>query len=134
MQIEEIKTLNAPPPRGAYSQAVKVGNMIYTAGQLPISPETNEPIKGDIEQQTHLVLDNLKSVIEAAGSDLDHVIKTTVFIADMDNWDKVNQIYGEYFTGQVLPSRSIVATQALHYGMLIEIEAVALPYTKRKEQ
>jgi 2-iminobutanoate/2-iminopropanoate deaminase len=126
MLIEKIVATNAPTPAGAYSQAVKAGNLLFVSGQLPIDPVSNKPIIGHIEEQIHQVFKNLEAILFAAGTDLNHVVKMTVFISDINNWGIVNEIYSTYFTGSVLPSRSVVPTNDLHYGLPIEIEAIAI--------
>lgn len=118
-------TANAPKAIGPYSQAIRTGNFIFTAGQLGLDPQTMELVPGGIEAQTRQVLENLKHILEASGSDLDNVIKTTVFLSDMANFAPMNAIYGGYFP-QNPPARSTVAAAALPKGGLVEIEVVAL--------
>lgn len=125
MKLQEVTTNNAPKAIGPYSQGMKVGNMIFTSGQIPLDPITGDIVSSEIEIQTKQVLENLKSVLEAAGSDLEHVIKTTVYIQNMDDFSKINDIYGRYFT-KVLPARSCVEVSKLPKGVSIEIEAVAI--------
>jgi 2-iminobutanoate/2-iminopropanoate deaminase len=120
-----VHTENAPKAIGPYSQAVRTGSMVYTAGQVGLIPSTGELVPGGIEAQTRQVLSNLKSVLEAAGSSLGDVVKTTVFLADMNDFGKVNAVYAEYFP-QNPPARSTVAVAALPKGALVEVEAVAL--------
>jgi 2-iminobutanoate/2-iminopropanoate deaminase len=120
-----ISTADAPKAIGPYSQAIRSGNFIFTAGQLGLDPKTMELVPGGIDVQTRQVLENLKHVLEASGSDLDHVIKTTVFLSDMANFASMNAIYGGYFS-QNPPARSTVAAAALPKGGLVEIEVVAL--------
>ncbi|WP_187647069.1 RidA family protein [Nitrosophilus labii] len=122
--MEYIQTDNAPAAIGPYSQAIKVGNFIYTSGQIALTPE-GEMRENDIEIQTEQVLTNLKNVLEAAGSSLDKVIKTTIFLADMDDFAKVNEIYAKFF-GTHKPARSTVAVKTLPKNALVEIEAIAL--------
>lgn len=123
--VEKIETPAAPLPAGHYAQATVWNDLIFVSGQLPINPTTKEKITGPIEEQTRQVLENLKAIVEAAGSDLSHVLKTTVYIADISLWDTVNAIYADFF-GEHYPSRAIVPTLELHYGFLIEIEAIAV--------
>lgn len=119
-----INAQNAPAAVGPYVHAVATEQMVYTSGQLGLEPETGEMPAG-IEEQTHLSLKNLKAVLEAGGSDLDHVVKTTVFLDNMDDFATVNAIYGEYFKNEV-PARSCVEVAKLPKGGLVEIEAVAV--------
>ena len=122
--MEAILTDNAPRPAGHYSQAIVHGNLIFVAGQLSIDALTGKRKNGPIEEQTFQCLQNLRAILEAAGSDTDHVLKTTIFIADISLWSKVNEVYSTFF-GAHKPARSIVPTKELHYGFLIEIEAIA---------
>ena len=119
-----IETPNAPSPAGHYSQAVEFNDLIFVSGQLPVNPETNEKVLGTIDEQTHQALKNVKAILKAAGSNLQNVIKVTVYISDIALWDKVNKIYATYF-GDHKPARAIVPTRELHHGFKIEIEAVA---------
>lgn len=120
-----IKTANAPTPAGHYSQAVAVNGMLFVSGQLAVKPETRERLLGSIEEQTLQTLKNVKAIVEAAGSDLSKVVKTTVYISDIELWGTVNKIYADFF-GDHKPARAVVPTRALHHGFLVEIEAVAL--------
>lgn len=124
MPIEFILTPNASPPGGHYSQATVFENLIFTAGQLAITT-SGEKLNGPIEEQTLQALKNVQAILEAAGSDINHVLKTTVFVADISLWGKVNQVYSEFF-GKHKPARSIVPTKELNHGFLIEIEAIAI--------
>ena len=119
-----VFTTDAPEPGGHYSQAVIHGNTIYVAGQLPLKPDTGEKVLGSIEEQTRQTLQNVAAVVRAAGSEVDRIVKTTVFISDIALWGRVNQVYAEFF-GEHRPARSVVPVKDLHYGFLIEIEAVA---------
>ncbi|MEF9953018.1 MAG: RidA family protein [Clostridium sp.] len=125
MSKEIINTSSAPAAIGPYSQAVRVGNMLFTSGQIPLDPKTGELVNSNIEEATRRALDNLKAVVEAGGSSLDKVIKTTVFLNDMDDFVVVNGIYAEYFTVD-MPARSAVQVARLPKDSLIEIEAIAL--------
>jgi 2-iminobutanoate/2-iminopropanoate deaminase len=120
-----ISTDKAPAAVGPYEQAIRVGNFIFTSGQIPLDPSTNKLIEGDISQQTKRVMENLKSVLEASGSSLKNVIKTTIFLTDLKNFEQVNKIYGEYFPDGK-PARSTVQISALPKGAGIEIEMLAL--------
>ena len=120
-----IHTENSPIPVGPYSQAVKSGNLLYTSGQIPIDPATGIFVPGGIREQTIQVLENLKAVVESAGTNFDEVIKTTIFLADLADFATVNSIYAEYFGEENAPARSTVQVAALPMGALIEIECVA---------
>ncbi len=122
---QEIHTKKAPAALGPYSQAISIfDKLIFTSGQIAIIPETGETAQG-IEAQTKQVLENLKAVLKKGGSSMDKVIKTTVFIKDMNDFAKVNEIYGQYFT-DVCPARSCVEVARLPKDMLVEIEAIAI--------
>jgi 2-iminobutanoate/2-iminopropanoate deaminase len=125
MTREIVATDQAPAAVGPYSQAVRTADFVYTAGQLGIVPGTKEFAGPDIESQTRQALENLKTVLEAGGSCLEHVVKTTVFLADMGEFARMNGIYAEFFTGNP-PARSAVQAAALPLGGRVEIEAVAL--------
>lgn len=124
-EIQVISTAEAPRAIGPYSQAIRAGNLIYTAGQIALDPQTMEIVQGGIEAQSRQVLNNLKHVLEAAGSDLGQVIKTTVFLASMADFAPMNAVYAEFFTNNP-PARSTIAVAALPKGGLVEIEVVAL--------
>lgn len=125
MAIEVIKTDKAPEAIGPYSQAIAIGSFIYTSGQIPIDPQTGEVVGNEIQMQVQQVLENLKNVLEAAGSSMNKVVKTTVFIKDMNSFSKINEVYAKYFT-QSFPARSCVEVSKLPKDVLIEIEAVAV--------
>jgi 2-iminobutanoate/2-iminopropanoate deaminase len=120
-----INTENAPAPIGPYNQAVKSGHLLYTSGQIPLDPATGSMVSGGIREQAIQVLENLKAVVEAAGSTLDNAIKTTVFLADMADFPVVNTIYAEYFSEINAPARSTIQVAALPLGARVEIELVA---------
>lgn len=122
--MKTITTDKAPAAIGPYSQAIVVGDMVYTAGQIPLTPE-GELIKGDIHDQARQTLVNLNNVLEAAGSSLDQVVKTTIYLTDMDNFLAVNTVYAEFFVGS-FPARSTVVVKTLPMNVDIEIEAVAV--------
>jgi 2-iminobutanoate/2-iminopropanoate deaminase len=122
--MREVFSPNAPKPAGHYSQAVIHDNIIYVSGQLPIDPATGQKRLGSIEEQTEQVLKNLAEIIKAAGSDINEVIKTTVYISDIQLWDRVNEVYGKFF-GEHRPARAVVPIKNLHFGFDIEIEAIA---------
>lgn len=124
MSLQIVETPNAPLPAGHYSQAIVANGFVYVAGQLPIKPNRDK-VLGSIEEQTLQTLENLKAIVEAAGSDLNHIVKVTVYISDISLWEGVNKIYTDFF-GSHKPARAIVPVKDLHYGFQIEIEAVAV--------
>jgi len=120
-----ISTSDAPAALGPYSQAVRVGSTIYCAGQIPLDPKTGEIVSGGIEVQTRRVMDNITAVLKAEGLSCDNVVKTTIFLADLADFQKVNEIYGSYFK-QAPPARSTVQVAALPKGSRVEIETIAV--------
>ena len=122
---EKIQTENAPAAIGPYSQAIKAGGLVFVSGQIPIDPKTGEFVAGGIGEQTQQVLKNLAAVLEAAGSGLDQVVKTTVFLADMKEFSGMNEVYATFFTGSP-PARMTVAAAGLPRDARVEIDAVAL--------
>ena len=127
--MKVISTPNAPAAIGPYSQAIEIGDTIFTSGIIPIVPSTGNVLGYSVEEQTRQVLDNLKALLEDAGSSIENVIKTTVFIKNMDDFSKINDIYATYFTG-VLPARSCVEVAKLPKNVKLEIEAIAIKVTK----
>jgi 2-iminobutanoate/2-iminopropanoate deaminase len=125
MKKDIIHTDKAPKAIGPYSQAIRIDSMIYTAGQLGLNPATGELVPGWIEEQTRQALTNLKNVLEAAGSTLAQVVKTTVYLNNMIDFPKMNAVYAEFF-GENPPARSTVAVAGLPKGGLVEIEVIAL--------
>jgi len=121
--MEKIYTKNAPDAIGPYSQAVKVNGMLFTSGQIAINPASGEVEATTIEGQTTQVCENLKNLVEAAGTTLDKVIKTTCFLANMEDFAAFNGIYGEYFSSK--PARSCVAVKQLPKNVLVEVEVIA---------
>ncbi|HVA97064.1 MAG TPA: RidA family protein [Candidatus Acidoferrales bacterium] len=121
--MKYIKTTKAPAAVGPYSQAIVSGGFIFCSGQIGIDPKTNELVKG-LEKQTHQVLKNLKAVLKEGNSSLDNVVKTTVYLADINDYVKMNEIYGQYFTDHK-PARAAFAVANLPKSALIEIEVVA---------
>ncbi len=119
-----IYTENAPAAIGPYSQAIKTNGFVFTSGQIALDPATGEVVAGGISEQTVRICENLKAVLAEAGSSLDKVVKTTCFLADMNDFSAFNNIYGQYFTQK--PARSCVAVKALPKGVLAEVEVIAL--------
>jgi 2-iminobutanoate/2-iminopropanoate deaminase len=113
-----------PKPIGPYSQGVKINGLLYLSGQIPLDPKTNEMIVGDIKAQTERVLENIKGILEAAGSNLHHVVKTTVFLKDMNEFPAMNEVYAKYFT-VAHPARSTVQVARLQKDASVEIEVIA---------
>lgn len=122
-----IQTGDAPDAIGPYSQAVRVraSEFLFLSGQIGLDPRTGELVPGDIEDQTERVLRNLEGVLRAAGSSLDQVVKTTIYLTDMEEFPRVNQVYGKFF-GESLPARATVGVSSLPKGALVEVEALAV--------
>jgi 2-iminobutanoate/2-iminopropanoate deaminase len=123
---EIIKTKNAPAPIGPYNQAIKAGNTLYISGQIPLIPSTMELLKGTIQEETELVMESLKSILNEAGMNFENVVKTTIFIDDMDNFHNVNEVYGKYFNNESAPARETVAVKTLPKSVRIEISMTAV--------
>lgn len=121
--MEYVATNNAPNAIGPYSQAVKANSLLFTSGQIAINPATNTVEAKTIEEQTTQVCENLKAVVEAAGTDMSKVVKTVCFLADINDFSAFNEIYGKYFTSK--PARSCVAVKDLPKGVLCEVELIA---------
>ena len=119
-----INTNQAPAAIGPYSQAIKVGNLVFTSGQIPINPATGNFVEGGIKEQTRQSLTNIKAILEEAGLSMNNVVKTTVFLADMNDFADMNSVYAEFFA-EPYPARSAVAVKTLPKGALVEIEVVA---------
>ncbi len=124
MQKEIISTKDAPQAIGPYSQAIRFGNLIFASGQIPIEPETGKILKGDIKGQTKLILENLNNVLAAGGSSLDNVLRTTIFLTDLEDYPAVNETYAQYFN-DLPPARSTVQVAKLPMYSQIEIDAIA---------
>ena len=122
--MKEVSTEKAPQPAGHYAQAVVHGGLVYVSGQLPVDPQTGDKRTGSIEEQAEQALANLAAILEASGSDLEHVLKTTVYVSDIELWGRVNAVYARFF-GPHRPARAVVPTKELHYGFQLEIEAIA---------
>lgn len=123
--MKEIQSTAAPAAIGPYSQAIEANGMVFASGQIPIDPSTGNIVEGGIEQQTHQSLRNVKAVLEAAGTDLAHVVKTTVFLSSITDFANMNEVYAQYFS-QPFPARSAAAVKDLPKGALVEIEVVAV--------
>lgn len=121
--MQKIHTNHAPEAVGPYSQAIVQGEMVYTSGQIALNPQTGALVSGGIAEQTEQVMKNLGAVLEACGSDFDRAVKTTCFLANMEDFAAFNEIYGKYFTS--LPARSCVAVKTLPKGALVEVEVIA---------
>lgn len=124
MSITNITTYEAPLPGGHYSQAVVSGNVIFVSGQLPVVPLTGDRLTGSVSDQTLQALKNVLSIVRAAGGDITTIARTTIYTTDVKSWEEVNRVYADFF-GPVHPARSIITVAGLHYGCLVEIEAVA---------
>jgi 2-iminobutanoate/2-iminopropanoate deaminase len=124
MDIKAIVTDKAPVPAGHYSQAIVFNGLVYVSGQVSIDPETGEKRAGTIEEQTELTLRNVGAILRAAGSDLNRVLKMTVYITDMSLWGAVNTVYSQVL-GEHRPARAIIPIKALNHGFQIEVEAIA---------
>lgn len=121
--MKKVETKMAPAAIGPYSQAIEVGNLVFTSGQISLNPETGVLEGTDIKEQTHRVCKNLKAVLEASGASLEKAVKTTCFLSNMDDFAKFNEVYAEYFTEK--PARSCVAVKELPKGALVEVEVIA---------
>ena len=126
MEKRDVKTPKAPEPVGPYSQAVKTGEFVFCSGQIALDPETGELVSGSIEAETTRVMENLKAVLEAAGSSLERVVKATIFVKDMNDFGRINAVYGSFFSGSIPPARATVQVAALPKGANVEIECIAL--------
>jgi 2-iminobutanoate/2-iminopropanoate deaminase len=121
-----IFTTDAPAPIGPYNQAILIGNTLYTSGQIALNPKTMELVLDDIETETKQVMENLKAVLIAAGMTFENVVKTTIFIADMNDFAKINSVYGTYFNEETAPARETVQVACLPKNVNIEISMIAI--------
>jgi 2-iminobutanoate/2-iminopropanoate deaminase len=119
-----IRTDHAPAPIGPYSQAVQAGGFLFCSGQIPIDPKTSQLVLGPVDKQADLVMTNIKAVLEKAGLNMNHIVKTTIFLTNMNDFTAVNEVYGRYITENP-PARSTVAVAALPKGVNVEIEVTA---------
>ncbi|OMP30953.1 RidA family protein [Mangrovimonas sp. DI 80] len=121
-----INTPKAPAPIGPYNQAVLTGNTLYTSGQIALNPDTMELVMDDIQTETKQVMENLKAVLEAADMNFENVIKSSIFISDMDNFSKINEVYGAYFDEATAPARETVQVAKLPKAVNVEISMIAV--------
>ena len=124
MEKKIIKTNNAPAPIGPYNQAVQYGDMLFISGQVPIDPKTGEVLQGDIKAEATQVMNNLKAILNEAGMDFNHVLKTSIFLMDMGQFGQVNEVYGSYF-GDNAPARETIQVAGLPKGVKVEISMIA---------
>lgn len=125
MEKKVLHTVKAPAAIGPYSQAIEVNGFVFASGQIPINPATGEMVAGDVKEQTRQALTNASEVMKAAGLDLSHVVKTTVFLADMNDFAAMNEVYATFFSAP-FPARSAVAVKTLPKGALVEVECIAV--------
>jgi 2-iminobutanoate/2-iminopropanoate deaminase len=123
--VQPVETGQAPPPGGHYSQAIVANGFVFVSGQLPIKPGGGHEIPSGIEGQTRQALSNVDTILRAAGSDLDRVVSVTVYVTDIANWPEVDRVYGDVF-GEHRPARVVAVSPQLHFGSLVEIQAIAL--------
>lgn len=121
-----INTTKAPAPIGPYNQAVLVGNTLYTSGQIALDPVTMELVSGDISAETKQVMQNLEAVLDEAGMTFENVVKSTIFITNMNDFSKINSVYGSYFSEETAPARETVQVAALPKGVAVEISMIAI--------
>lgn len=122
--MKSISTSLAPEPAGHYSQAIKHLGLVFVSGQLPLDPVTRQVVSGGIEAQVRQTIENVKQILLASGSDLEHVLKSTIFITDEKYWPDLNRVYAECF-GDHKPARAVIPCGELHYGALLEMEVIA---------
>ncbi|MFW5708107.1 MAG: RidA family protein [Bacteroidota bacterium] len=120
-----VNTEKAPKPIGPYNQAVMVNNTLYVSGQIPMDPATSELVKGDVKQQTHRVMENIKAILSEAGMDFNDVVKCSIFISDMKDFPLINEVYGKYFTEDA-PARETVQVAGLPLAVDVEISCIAV--------
>jgi 2-iminobutanoate/2-iminopropanoate deaminase len=125
MKKKIITTLSAPAPIGPYNQAILMNNTLYLSGQIPLIPETMELVEGDIKKETQRVMQNLEAVLDAAEMNFENVVKTSIFLSDIDNFGKVNDIYASYFNNETAPARETVAVKTLPKKVRVEISMIA---------
>lgn len=123
-----VKTNGAPAPIGPYNQAIFAGNTLYVSGQIAINPETGDLLTDDLEKETTQVLENLKAILTEAGLNMNHIVKTSIFISDMNNFGKINEVYARYFNSENAPARETVEVANLPKFVNVEISAIAVKY------
>jgi 2-iminobutanoate/2-iminopropanoate deaminase len=121
-----IKTAAAPAPIGPYNQAIRAGNTLYVSGLIALGPDTGELLKGSIEEETELVMKNLQAVLKAAGADFSNVVKSSIFVADMGQFARINDVYGRYFDAETAPARETVEVANLPKYVNVEISVIAV--------
>ena len=126
MKKKIFNTKNAPEPIGPYNQAVLANDTLYLSGQIPLVPETMELVEGDLEKETLQVMENLKAVLAAANMNFDHVVKTSIFLSDMNNFNEINSVYGRYFDEETAPARETVEVANLPKFVRVEISMIAI--------
>lgn len=126
MGKKSFRTNKAPEPIGPYSQAIQAGKLVFLAGQVPLDPATGQLIEGDVAAQARRAMDNVMAVLEEAGLGPDHVVKTTIYLANMEDFAAVNEVYGSYFSGDVPPARAAVQVARLPKDARVEIDAIAV--------
>ncbi len=125
MEKQVINTKDAPAPIGPYQQAILAGNTLYISGQIPIDTQTDQLVRNDIQAETHQVMKNLKAILSAAGMDFGHVVKSSIFVTDMNDFSAINEVYGKYFSGGNFPARETVQVAALPKAVHVEISMIA---------
>lgn len=125
MEKQVINTNSAPAPIGPYNQAIKAGSMLFVSGQIALNPETGQLVKDDIITETHQVMQNLRNILAEAEMDFSDVVKSTIFIMDMNDFSQINEVYGKYFSGY-FPARETVQVAALPKGVNVEISVIAI--------
>ena len=123
-----VKTTGAPAPIGPYNQAIFAGNTLYISGQIAINPESGDLLTDDLEKETTQVLENLKAIVTEAGLNMNHIVKTSIFISDMNNFGKINDVYSRYFNSENAPARETVEVACLPKNVNVEISAIAVKY------
>ena len=123
---EQISPENGPPPAGPYSPAIRANGFVFLSGQGPIELDTGQPLRGSIEDQAHRTMKNVILLLEAAGTSIEKIVKTNIYLTDIGNFARVNEVYGSYFEGMTPPARTTIQAAALPLGIDIEIEAIAL--------
>ena len=130
MGVTAIQTKCAPLPKGNYSQAVRIGDLLFISGQLPVDPE-GRFVSGTVAAQAKQALSNIRAIVEAAGGTIAHLVQCTIYVSDITHWAEVDKVYGTFMSGvPVLPARAVVPVKEMHYGAQIEIQAIASLHSK----